>query len=288
MIFRPRSSPLHAARAAVASGWCVALALLALTLEHPLLLVVVLATVLAAAGAARVLTPVVRATAWALPFALVIAGINAIVSRDGLTVILWGPELPGLGRLDITAEALAYGAVLGLRAVVVIACFALHSAAVDPDALLRGVRRLGVRSALTVAVSMRLVGLLARDARRFHDAQRSRGGGAPPRTAVVRAVAVNALDRAGDVAATLEIRGYADSRRAPAGSRRPWSRHDLAFALAGTALGVLAVAVAWLGLDPYEPYPLTHAPVDAGVTALAGVALALGLLPFADRRGIGA
>lgn len=286
MIFRPRPSPLHAARATVGSAWCVALALLALTLEHPLLLVVLLATVLAAAAAARVLTPVTRATAWALPFALVIAGINALVSREGLTVILPGPELPGLGRLDITAEALAYGAVLGLRAVVVIACFALHSAAVDPDALLRGFRRLGVRSALTAAVSMRLVGLLARDARRFQDAQRSRGGGAPPRSAVVRAVAVNALDRAGDVAATLEIRGYADSRRAVAPPRRPWSRHDLAFALAGTAIVAMAVVASWIGLDPYEPYPLTHAPLDAAVAGLAGAAIALGLLPFADRRGI--
>ena len=44
-----------------------------------------------------------------------------------MTVVFRGPAVPGIGRLDITAEALAYGAVLGLRAVAIIACAALLS-----------------------------------------------------------------------------------------------------------------------------------------------------------------
>ena len=123
--------------------------------------------------------------------------------------------MPWLGRLDVTAEALAYGMVLGLRALVVFACFALHSAAVDPDELLQAFRRLGFRSALTAALATRLVPVLARDARRLHDAQRCRAGAPAPRLAIVRAVASGALDRAIDVAATLEVRGYGAARRPP-------------------------------------------------------------------------
>ncbi|HVL95258.1 MAG TPA: hypothetical protein VM266_05305, partial [Solirubrobacteraceae bacterium] len=118
MIYRRRASPLHAARAAAGSGWCVALAAAALLVDHPLLLAVLLACVLAAAAAARVAGPVARAAAWGLPFALVIALVNPLVTRDGVTVIARLGELPALGRLDVTLEATAYGGVLGLRALV--------------------------------------------------------------------------------------------------------------------------------------------------------------------------
>ena len=76
----------------------------------------------------------------------------------------------------MTLEATVYGGILGLRALIVIACFALHSAAVDPDELLRAFRRFSFRSALTAALATRMVPVLARDARRFRDAQRCRPG----------------------------------------------------------------------------------------------------------------
>ena len=176
MIFLPRASPLHAARAAVGSAWCVALAGVALSFEHPLVLATLLAVVLAAAAAAHVARRVALVVLVGLPLALAWVLINALVAREGLTVVARLGEVPALGRLDVTAEAIAYGGVLGLRALVIFACFALHSAAVDPDALLRAFRRLGFRSALTAALATRLVPVLARDARRLHDAQRCRAG----------------------------------------------------------------------------------------------------------------
>ena len=91
------------------------------------------------------LEPVARSLLWGLPFAAVIAGVNALVVRDGLTVIARFGHLPPLGEVDVTLEATAYGGVLALRALIVIACFALHSAAVDPDELLRAFRRLSFR-----------------------------------------------------------------------------------------------------------------------------------------------
>jgi energy-coupling factor transport system permease protein len=217
----------------------------------------------------------------------VIALINPFVVRDGLTVIARFGTVPVLGQLDITAEATAYGGVLALRALVVIGCFALHSAAVDPDDLLRAFRRVSFRSALTAALATRMVPVLARDARRLHDAQRCLAGEPAPRRAVVRAVAAGALDRAVDVAATLEVRGYGAARRAPRGGGRPWSRHDLAFAASALALaliGAVAYAANW---EAFEAYPSFGAPVDARLLALTAVLALCALLPFADRRGIG-
>jgi energy-coupling factor transport system permease protein len=285
--YRRRHTPLHAARAAVGSAWCIVLAAVALSLEHPLLLVIVLGAVLAAATLAQVPGPVLRAIAWAVPFGLMIVLVNAVVVRDGVTVIVRGETVPWLGTLDITLEATVYGLVLGLRALIVIGIFALHSAAVDPDELLRAFRRVSFHSALTATLATRLVPTLARDARRLRDAQRCRPGEPASRVALVRAVATGALDRAVDVAATLEVRGYGAPGARPRGSGRPWSRHDLAFTASTAGLAVLGLG-AWLGgWDPFEAYPLTRAPVDVSVLVLGAALLACVLAPFADRRGVG-
>ncbi len=286
MSYRRRPSPLHAARALIGSAYCVVLAAVALSFEHPLLLLAALAAVLIAAAGAGVGGAVARVLAWSLPFAALIAVINALVVRDGVTVIARLGSLPPLGQLDITREALAYGGVLGLRALVVIGCFALHSAAVDPDDLLRAFRRVSFRSALTAALATRLVPVLARDARRLSDAQRCRPGAPASRVAIMRAVTAGALDRAVDVAATLEVRGYGGAVRPPR-RPRPWSRHDLAFASSALALAVLAGVAAAAGWEHFKAYPVTLAPLDGSVLALAGALLAVALLPFAERRGVG-
>lgn len=285
MTYRRRASPLHAARAAVGSAWCVALAGVALSFEHPLVLGVLLVAVCAAAAAARVGRVVALGVLLAVPFAAVIALVNALVVRDGLTVIARLGTVPVLGRLDVTAEATAYGGVLGLRALVVVACFALHSAAVDPDDLLRALRRISFRSALTAALATRLVPVLARDAGRLRDAQRCRAGAPAPRRVIVRAVAAGALDRAVDVAATLEIRGYGAARR-PARRARPWSRHDHAYAASAAALVAIATAAHGLGWQPFSAAPAFSAPLAGPVLALSAGLLGVALLPFADRRGI--
>jgi energy-coupling factor transport system permease protein len=284
--YRRRASPLHAARAGAGSLFCVVLAGVALSFEHPVLLAAVLLAVLLAGAGARVGDVVARSLLWGLPFALLIMAINALVVREGLTVIARLGPLPPLGAIDVTLEATAYGAILGLRALIVIACFALHSAAVDPDELLRAFRRLSFRSALTAALATRMVPVLARDARRFRDAQRCRPGKPASRPAILRAVTSGALDRAVDVAATLEVRGYGGSRRPPR-QARPWSRHDLAFAAAAGALAALGIAAAVFGWEPFEAYPHTLAPLEPGVLALAAGLLACALLPFTAHRGVG-
>ena len=68
---------------------------------------------------------------------------------------------------------------------------------------------------MTAALATRLVPVLARDARRLRRrAALPAGAPAPRRVAVLRAVTAGALDRAIDVAATLEVRGFG-ARAAP-------------------------------------------------------------------------
>ena len=131
-----------------------------------------------------------------------------------------------------------------------------------------------------------MVPVLARDARRFRDAQRCRPGAPASKLALARAVTSGALDRAVDVAATLEVRGYGGSAR-PARRRRPWSRHDVAFAASTLVLAALGGAAVVGGWESFAAYPQLVAPVDGAELGLAAALVAVALLPFADRRGIG-
>jgi energy-coupling factor transport system permease protein len=281
-------SALHAARAGIGALWCFVLGLVALSFEHPLLLTTVLVAAIAAGVLAGVGRQVARWLPWALAFAVVIAAVNAVVVRDGLTVLFRGGAVPVIGRLDVTAEAVAYGAVLGLRAFAILVCAGLLAAAVDPDDLLRGVRRRSLRAGVTAALATHLIPVLARDARRLAAAQQALTGGPPKgaaRLGVVRAVTAGALDRATDVAATLEVRGFGVGGR-PQRLRAPLSRHDIALLASAFGLAALAIACAVGGWEGFEAYPRTVAPVDTRLLVLAGGLVACILLPFADRRGV--
>jgi energy-coupling factor transport system permease protein len=286
VIYRRRASPLHAARAAAGGAYCTALAACALAFQHPLVLGAVIVAALGAGAGARASREMVSAARFTVPLALMVALINPLVVHEGLTVFFRLGEVPPFGQIDMTVEALVYGLLLGARVVAVALCCALFVAAVDPDEMLRLFRRISFRSALTAALAARLMPVLARDARRMADARACRpDASGPGRVAVLRAVATSALDRAVDVAATLEVRGYG-SHTAVRTQSAPWSRHDVAFLAAAVALAALAVGARRGGAAPFTAYPSLSAPVGSAEVAVAVGAILVALLPFADRRGI--
>jgi energy-coupling factor transport system permease protein len=289
LFYRRLPTPLHATRAGVGALWAAALSAAAIVLYHPLVLLALLLAVLGAgigAGVARLLARSMRTAAivW-LPIVLV----NVLVSRDGLTVFARLGDLGPFGEGNLTVEAVVFGAVVALKVMLLILITTLASLAVDPDEALRIVRRLSFRSALTASLATRMIPVLAADAQRLAEAQRTRPTGAPrgarARVALLRAVIGGSLDRAMDVAATLELRGFATARRAPR-LARPWSRHDLAFLGSAAAILALTLAGRLAGAASFEAYPEIHASLDAGTLALCAGLLAATLLPFADRRGV--
>ena len=285
MRYERRASPLHAARAVVAAGWSLALATTALMFTHPLVIGTIVVVSLAAGALARVGRRVTLMLWFAVPFALLIALINPFVVREGLTVIWRFGEIPPLGEVDVTLEAVIFGALLGARALALLLRAAVLSATVDPDGLLRVLRRVSFRSALTAALAVRLVPVLGRDARRLDEARRCRAQ-PPGRVAVARAVASGALDRAADVAATLEVRGYRSGIPPAASGRDAWSRHDIGFAVSALAVLALALGARLTGVAGVEAYPETVIELGAAELGFCAALAAAALLPFADRRGI--
>ena len=169
------------------------------------------------------------AARWGAALGVLVVAVNAVAAQRGDTILVRGWHLPVLGQLDVSGEALAEGAIVGLRIAIVFCAFAVHSACVDPDRMLRLLRPLARHSALTATLITRLVPLAAADHARLAEAARLRGPAAAPvgRPALARRLVAGSLDRAVDVAAALELRGYARGVPGHRGAARS-SRHCVA------------------------------------------------------------
>jgi energy-coupling factor transport system permease protein len=285
---------LHAARAAVAASYGVALMTCAVLFMSPVVLGALLVTVVAVAGVARAGDELRRILPYVAPLAVTAVVLNPLFAHQGLTVLARLGNVPPFGELDVTLESVAFGAVAGLKLLVFTLAFALMTATVDPDELLRLARRVSFRSALAASLATRMWPVLERDGRRLAEAQRCRpdaGGNENRRVrlargvTVVRAVATGALDRAMDVAATLELRGYAGAHRPPRLSV-PWSRHDVAFAASALALLAIVVAARILDIGRFDTYPTLRLALGPRELVFGVALITLALLPFAERRGV--
>jgi len=290
--YSPRRGPLQSASPGAAVAYLGALVVVAFLYSSPIVLSAVgiaaaLAGILAGARGA------VRAAIWlGLAIAVPIVVVNALVVSRGETVLARLGEWPLLGQVNVTAEAIADGAVFGLRAIVVMIAFAVYSACVDPDRVLRALRPFAGRSALTATLISRLVPVAAADAARLRDAGRLRGPGAAPlgRAALVRRLLAGSLDRAVDVAATLELRGYALEPRRRRFAERLWplegtqsfiqrSRFDRRFYATGAAVLIASIAGKLLGADGFSPYPTVEVGIGPATIALSALIVLSGLAP---------
>lgn len=304
--YRRLASSLHATRAGVGALWALALMLASLAIFQPLVLLALMVAVLCAGAMAGVGRQLGRTLRTAAIVAVPIVLVNVLVSREGLTVFARLGDLGPFGQGDLTVEAVVYGAVIALKVSLLMLVTTLASLTIDPDELLGGLRWLSFRSALTASLSTRMIPLLAADAGRLAEAQRTRpdggGRGARARVALVGAVIGGSLDRAMDVAATLELRGFAaGSHRVPDRPAAPprlisrwrtrpsvsaWSRHDIAFVASAVCVLALCLLARLAAIAPFQAYPLVHAPVGWETVGLCAALVVAVLLPFCDRRGI--
>ena len=223
LAYQPRPGPLGLARPWVAAAYLGPLAIIGFTFSNPLVLVSAGCAAVIAAAASGALRAALAPLRFGVVLAATMVVVNGLVSQRGDTVLVRGWEIPVLGQIDVSAEALFEGGVLALRVLVALVVFGVWSACVDPDRLLRAVRPFAARSALAATLITRLVPLAAADASRLGEAGSLRGPAAAPvgRAALVRRLVAGSLDRSVDVASTLELRGYGLDRRARQGASAP-------------------------------------------------------------------
>ncbi|MGN6216767.1 MAG: hypothetical protein ACTHN7_07405, partial [Solirubrobacterales bacterium] len=219
----PRRGPLQAASPGAAVAYLGAIVAVAFLCSNLLVLAAATAAATIAGLLAGARTAVRAGWRMGLALALLVAVVNALVYHRGETVLARLGHWPLLGQVDVTAEALVAGASYGMRALVTMIAFAVYSACVDPDRMLRVLRPLARRSALTATLVSRLVPVASADAARLRDAAPLRGPAAAEvgRAPLARRLLAGSLHPAVDVTPPLDLRG--DSHHAP----RPRNRPDL-------------------------------------------------------------
>jgi energy-coupling factor transport system permease protein len=285
----PRRGPLQSARPGAAVAYLGSLVVVAFLYSNPLVLGAALVAACLAgrlAGATRAVRAGLR---MGLGLAILIVVVNGLVVDRGETVLARLGHWPIFGQVDITLEALVAGVSIGLRAAVTMVAFVVYSACVDPDKVLRALRPVAARSALTATLVSRLVPVAAADAARLRDAAQLRGPGAAAvgKGPLARRLLAGSLDRAVDVAATLELRGY--SLGGPRGARRREpSRFDARFYAVAAAVLVAAIAGKVAGADDFRSYPTIEIGLGPATLAVSAIVLAGGLAPWRrERRRVG-
>lgn len=279
--YRPRRAPLQDASPGAAVAYLGAIVVVAFLYLEPLVLLAAGAAATLAGLLAGARTAVRAALKLGLSLALLIAVVNALVTTRGETVVARLGHWPLLGRVDVTLEAIVAGISYGLVAAATIVAFAVYSACVDPDRVLRALRPIAGRSALTATLVSRLVPVAAADAARLRDAATLRGPGAAPvgKAPLARRLLAGSLDRAVDVAATLELRGY--SLEAPrASNRRTASRYDRRFYLVAAIVLAAAIAGRLLGANDFQTYPELTVGFSPATVVVAAVVTLSGLAPW--------
>ena len=176
---------------------------------------------------------------------LVLFLFSPLVARYGGVLYWEGPEVPVIGRLDVTSEELAEALFQSLRLVAVGLAFAAYALLLDLDGLLLAGGRLR-RSVLAVALATRLLPTLERDAAGYLEALRGRGlvvEGVRGRARLISPLVAGSLERSLNLAESMEARGFGRPGRTRAPSP-PWSTLDRLAIVA--AVAVVALGALWL------------------------------------------
>jgi energy-coupling factor transport system permease protein len=278
--YQPRPRPLQLASPGAAIAYLGAIVAVAFLYSNPLVLIAAGAAAVAAglfAGAQRAVRVALK---MGVALALLIVVVNALVVSRGETVLARLGDWPLFGQVNVTLEAIVAGASGGLRAAVTMIAAAVYSACVDPDRVLRMLRPLAGRSALTAALVSRLVPVAAADAARLRDAACLRGPGAAEvgKAPLARRLLAGSLDRAVDVAATLELRGYSLDAPRPR-NRRARSRYDRRFYAVAAVVLAVAIAGKTLGADDFQAYPSIEIGLGPATLVVAAIVALSGLTP---------
>jgi energy-coupling factor transport system permease protein len=265
--YREKGTVVHRLNPFCKLAWVVSVFVLALVLDHPLYLLLLLLSTLPLVITAGVWKEWTSFMKLAVFICLAIIVINVLVSYKGEHVLAEAPfSIPVMGTPTITLEAIIFGVAMSIRLMAIISAFAILTLTINPDDLMVSLIRMKLpyKSVLVTALSTRFVPTLFDDVERITDVQRSRGleldsGRLPQRIkrsmSVIIPLLSNSLDRTVQVAEAMESRAFGSSTKRTYYKDIHMSLIDivtLMFAFVPCALGILMLV---LGYGDYQYYP---------------------------------
>ena len=257
--FRPGQSPLHRAHPVVSAAPLAVLSALTLAVESPIVILSIGVAAWFLGLSCGVRPAMTQALRFSIPLAVLMIVVNGLISHAGSTVLFRGPDIPIVGG-EFTLEALAAGAVIALRVIVIALVFAIWSACVDPDRVLAALRPIARHSALTATLVSRLVPVAAADFTRLREGVDLRGPAAAPvgKPELARRIVAGSLERSVEVAATLELRGHSlppVRRASPREALKRAAAGGLWPMVSALALGLAAASCLLAGGAGFASYP---------------------------------
>ncbi|SHI84762.1 energy-coupling factor transporter transmembrane component T [Desulfofundulus thermosubterraneus] len=205
---------------------------------------------------------------------LVVMMVNPLVIRAGKTIIWHGPAVPFLGKLDISMEAVYFGAASSLRLLVIISIFCLYNLMINPDRVLNLFSGVAGKSVLVITLATRLFPTMVRDLQRIREVQQLRGVDfdtgslwqrAKKYSGLYNVLLLSSLEGAMEIAESMQARAFGSGKRSVY-SRNMIRPRDL-FCLGGSLLALLAAV--WglrYGYGRYTFYPEADFLIKDGAT----------------------
>lgn len=148
--------------------------------------------------------------------------VNVVICQSGETVLWRGPQLAGIGTLDVSVEEMVYSFVISIQILMFFNCFCLYTVLQDTDQALTFFSRFAPRSALTLTLAALLVPnletklaeakemLIARGATfsKGHWFHRLRS-----RSPLVKIALLSALEGSWETAEALQARGHGRGKK---------------------------------------------------------------------------
>lgn len=267
--------------------WLSATLLPAMLTRNPLYLVILLGAVAVAYNTMGRLSPTAASWQLLLKAGLVLAAFsiayNTLTVHYGETVLFTLPRFSlRIGRvtfLDLggktTLEALAYGFTGGLSLVAILLSFATFNVLVDHHQLLRSVPAFMYQTGMIVSIAIAFVPQMVSSLQDIREAQAIRGHrfrGVRDLLPLFVPLLTGGLERAIQLAESMEARGFGSKASSRSGMRQLLHRALIAAALFGLLAGAFG----------YTYY--SNARWAFAIVALAGVVLLLGNLVVMGRN----
>jgi energy-coupling factor transport system permease protein len=230
-------------------AWLVAAAVPAFTLRNPLYLALVLGTAWIVYTALGRTTP--TGSSWGSfvklgTFLLVLTiPFNALSMHLGQIVLFRLPQSWPIIGGPITLEAMIAGAVNGLALLTILVVFASFNAVVDHYQLLRATPAFLFQAGVIVSIAITFVPQMVLSVKEIRQAQRIRGHrfrGIRDLVPLVIPLLANALERAIQLAETMEARGFGSAVSPPSYRQEILSQLGTLIALLGLLCGLSILA----------------------------------------------
>jgi len=263
LTYREKDNLIHKLHPFTTVAFVGIIFLLSLVFSHPVYLLGLLLAVGAVIIAAGHFEEWKVYLKFSIVMILIIMIINAIFVHVGETVLYSGPHIPVIGKISISLEALAFGAGMGIRLLVIISSFCLFTYAVHPDRVLKLFSQWGNKSVLVMTLSTRLFPLMIKDYFRIIEVQRCRGvkfntgrwwERAKNILPVISVLLVSSLERSLQLAESMHARGYGSGIRT-CYTRDLWRPRDYLVLIAVLLSLMTGIWAAIQGRSSYDYYP---------------------------------